>query len=346
MPVHGPRPPVPALHTRTMSRHPRRLPADLGAVFTPEQARAAGLTARRLRAKDLERPYRGVLVVTPNEHQLDDRRGDREPLARDRAQRQDVCRRVRLYRPLMVDHAFFAGRTAAGIWGLPVDCSGDLEVGVPAPHRAPRRQGIVGRQMSPGLVTVREVEGLPVSSPASTWAMMAATLSVRELVILGDAVVRVPRDNQARRRPERALATVGQLLAATAAGPRRCVGRLRDAVGRIRTESASPLETEYRLDAEDAGVPDAELDVEIRDARGRLLGVTEFEYPEYGVLVEIEGDHHRTSRQQWHRDIEKYAAYVALGFEVVRLTSAHIRGERPTATAIVRDALIRRGWRP
>lgn len=346
MPVSGLRVSVLASHTRRMSRHPRRLPADLGAVFTPAQARAAGLTARRLRARDLERPYRGLLVVTPAEGQPDDPSGDHEPLARDRAQRQDVLRRAHLYRPLMVEHAFFAGRTAGGIWGLPVDCSGELEVGVRAPHRAPRRRGIDGRQMAPGLVTLREVEGLPVTSPASTWAMMASTLSVRELVILGDAVVRVPRDDQARRRPERALATVAQLRAAADAGPRRCVGRLRDALGRIRTESASPLETEYRLDAENAGLPEPELDVEIRDARGRLLGVTEFEYPDFGVLVEVEGDHHRTSRQQWNRDIEKYAAYVALGFEVVRLTSAHIRGETPTATAIVRDALIRRGWRP
>ena len=329
-----------------MPRHPRRLPAALGAVFTPEQARAAGVTAGRLRARDLEHPHRGLLVVTSNQSEHDDVGDDPVPFSRDRAQRAELLRRAHLYRPLMVKHAFFVGRTAGGIWGLPIDCSGDLEVGVPAPHRAPRRQGIEGRQIAPTLFSVREVDGLPLTSPAATWAMMAAELTVRELIVLGDAVVHVPRDSRACRRPDRALATVEQLRAATDAGPRRAVGRLRDALERICTGSASPLETDYRLDAEDAGIPEPELDVEIRDARGVLLGVTEFCHRDQRVLVEVEGDDHRTSRQQWRRDIEKYAAYVAHGFEVVRLTSAHIRGANPTATTIVRDVLIRRGWRP
>lgn len=329
-----------------MSRRPCRLPAVLGTVFTPEQARAAGVSARRLRARDLEHPHRGLLVVTSNQSEHDEAEEDRAPFSRDRAQRAELLRRAHLYRPLMVRHAFFVGRTAAGIWGLPIECSGDLEVGVPAPHRAPRRRGIEGRQIAPTLVSVREVDGLPLMSPAATWAMMAAELTVRELVVLGDAAVHVPRDDRARPRPDHALATVEQLRAATDAGPRRAVGRLRDALERICTGSASPLETEYRLDAEDAGIPEPELDVEIRDARGVLLGVTEFCYRDQRVLVEVEGDHHRTSRQQWRRDIEKYAAYVAQGFEVVRLTSAHVRGANPTATTIVRDVLIRRGWRP
>lgn len=329
-----------------MARRPGSLPADLGTVFSPEQARAAGVTARRLRARDIEHPHRGLLVAKAEESEVRDPVDEAEPFARDRVQREGMLRRARLYRPLMVKHAFFAGRTAGGIWGLPIDCSGDLEVGVPAPRRAPRRRGIRGRQLAPALVTVREVDGLPLASPASTWAMMAAELSVRELIVLGDAIVRIPRDDRGRRRPDQSLASVEQLRAAAEAGPRRAVMRLRESLDSIRIGSASPLETEYRLDAVAAGIPEPELDVEIRDVRGRLLGVTEVLYREHRVLVEVEGDHHRTSRQQWNRDIEKYAAYVAEGFEVVRLTSAHIRGESPTSARIVRDALIRHGWRP
>ena len=95
-----------------------------------------------------------------------------------------------------------------------------------------------------------------------------------------------------------------------------------------------------------AGLPEPELDVEIRDASGSLCGITEIVYRKYRTLVEIEGDHHRTDQQQWDRDIEKYAAYVAEGWEVVRLTSRHIRGSHPRAVAIVREVLKRRGWRP
>ena len=257
-----------------------------------------------------------------------------------------MMRRAELYRPLMREHAFFAGTTAGGLWGLPVDCSGDLDVAVLAPNRAPRRVGIRGRQILPGLVSVRHVDGFVASSPASTWAMLGASSSVRELVRIGDAIVRIPRDGSARQRPDLALGTLSQLRAAVEAGPRPGVTRLRAALSAVRVGSASPLETDFRVDAATDGLPDPVLDVEIRNSRGRLLGVTEIAYPEFRVLVEVEGDHHRVSRDQWNRDIDKYAAYVAEGYEVVRLTSAHIRGEHPTATAVVREVLSRHGWRP
>ena len=86
-------------------------------------------------------------------------------------------------------------------------------------------------------------------------------------------------------------------------------------------------------------MPPADLDVEIRDASGRLLGISEFAYRERRVVVEIEGDHHRTSRAQWNRDLDKYAAYAAAGWEVVRVTSHHLRQGR--AVALVSAALER-----
>jgi hypothetical protein len=242
----------------------------------------------------------------------------------------------------MPSSAFFAGRTAAVIYGTPIEHGDDLEVAVHAPARAPRRRGIRGMKVARRLASVREYEGLRVASPASTWAMLGAELSTRELVTIGDAFVRVPRDQRGRLRAGAALATIEELKRAAAAGPRRGAARLRAAAELVRVGSASPLETEYRLDASAAGLPDAELDGEIFDARGQRIGITEVVYRQYRVVVEIEGDHHRTSRTQWNRDIEKYAAYAAAGWEVVRLTSLHVRGGR--AASIVRDVLMRRGW--
>lgn len=263
-----------------------------------------------------------------------------EPLDRDRRMREGVLRAAHAYRLVMPAHAFFAGRTAAVIYGLPVAHGGELEVAVHAPARATRRRGIHCVKVAPHLASIREHAGLRVTSPASTWAMLGATLTERELVIVGDAIVRVPRDD--RGRPMSSLAMIDELERATAAGTRRGVARLRRAAPLVRVGSASPLETEYRLDAAAAGLPTPELDVEIRDARGRLLGITEFVYRRHRVLVEIEGDHHRTSRVQWVRDIEKYAAYVAEGWEVVRLTSAHVRGGR--APSMMGAVLRRHGW--
>ncbi len=191
-----------------------------------------------------------------------------------------------------------------------------------------------------------EVEGVRASDPASTWALLAAEMSMHELVRIGDAIVREPRGTGGFRHPGGALASIDDLRRATDAGRRRGIARMRAALTLIRVGSSSPLETDFRLLAERAGLPEPSLDVEIRDEWGRLLGITEIAYPEFRVLVEIEGDHHRTSRRQWNRDIEKYAAYVAEGYEVVRLTAAHIRGAVPVAARIVREVLTRRGWRP
>ncbi len=350
-----------------MPPRPRPLPPGLGPVFSRRDALVAGATARRLRAKDLETPFRGARIcpaAEPSSEDEDDqarallgdaafpadRRDDSgsesaaRPLARDRATRRRVLRMARAYREVMEPEAFFAGRTSAVIHSLPVDHDDDLEVAVIAPRRAPRRHGIRGRKVARQLVHVTESHGLPVASPASTWAMLATECTVRGLIVIGDAIVRVPRDDKGR--PQKALATIEQLSAAVDAGRRPGVARLRAAQERIRVGSSSPLETEFRLDAEDAGLPEPELDVEIRDAEGRLLGISEFVYRAFRVIVEVEGDHHRTSRAQWNRDIEKYAAYAEAGWEVVRLTSAHIRGRSPRAAGVVGQALRRHGWTP
>lgn len=324
-----------------MPRPPTPLPPQLGTTFTRMEALSAGVTLRRLRAKDLETPFRGVRAtrdVEGGESNID------EVLREDRQARRRVLRTAQAYARVMPDHAFFAGRTAAVLYGAPIAHGDDIEVAVFAPARAARRQGVRGMKVSRHLASVREHLDLPVASPASTWAMLGAELDVRELVVIGDALVRVPRDRWGTRRPGAELTTIDELRRATAAGPRRGALRLRAALELVRVGSASPLETEFRLDAAIAGLPDAELDVEIFDAHGVRMGITELVYRPQRVAVEIEGDHHRTSRAQWTRDIEKYAAYTAAGWEVVRLTSRHVRGGR--ATALVRESLLRRGWRP
>ncbi|KAA9111554.1 hypothetical protein [Microbacterium rhizomatis] len=326
-----------------MSRPPSPLPPGLGASFARREAVAAGVTERRLRAKDLETPFRGVRA-RPEKAIVDTDEDD--PLAADRRTRRRVLRLAQAYTHVMPAHAFFAARTAAVIYRAPIAHGDDLDVGVHVPARSIRRRGVRGIKVERKLATIREFDGLRLSSPASTWAMLASELSVRELVIVGDGLVRVPRDDRGVRRPLAQLTDIEQLRRAMAAGRRPGVSRLREAVELIRVGSSSPLETEYRLDAAASGLPDPELDVDIMCTRGRRLGITEIAYRGWKVLVEIEGDHHRTSRKQWNRDIEKYAAYVAEGWEVIRLTSAHIRGADPKASAIVREVLYRRGWRP
>ncbi|MFD5224613.1 hypothetical protein ACFWHT_03235 [Microbacterium sp. NPDC058342] len=325
-----------------MPKKPAPLPASLGACFSTTTALRSGLTHGRLRAKDLTSPFHGARRTRRDIEQEESAvRQDTEPLAASRSIARRVRAKALAYLPVMPEGAFVCGRSAAALRGYPITPDEQLDIGTTAPRRAPRGRGVRGRKTQSHLVTVEVIDGIPVSSPATTWAMLARELSVRRLVILADAILQIPRDSHGRPRPEWAGATRDELQAAIDAGNRAGVSKLREALSRARAGSASPLETEYRLDAEIDGLPEPELDVEIRDARGRLLGISEIVYRGFKTIVEIEGDHHRTSRRQWNRDLQKYRDYAAEGWEVVRLTSEDIRVRR-TATRIVRAVLARR----
>jgi hypothetical protein len=335
------------------------LPPVLGAHFSTAHAIEQGVTRRRLRGRDLQKPFHGArrtsADVAAEKKRLD---GDARPLAPSRRLAEELRSRALTYLQVIPREAFICGRTAALLRGYPLgaakkrdenrhhrgeeqeDEPDPLDVGVITPQTAPRGKGVNGRRLASRFVQVEQFKGVPVMTAPTMWAMLGRELTERELTILADAIVHIPRDSSGVAHPERADATLADLQAAIDAGPQKGVAKLRAALARARTGSASPLETEYRLDAEDAGLPTPELDVQIRDERGRLLGISELVYRKYRVVVEIEGDHHRSSRQQWNRDIEKYRDYAEAGWEVVRLTSTHIRARR-NAVQIVRTALIR-----
>lgn len=343
--------------------HPRPLPAELGPEFSVRTAAGAGVSYRRLRHRSLDAPFRGARMQgalrTPDPDH------DASPLAVEAAAlRAEITRRARAYATIASVYAFFSHVTAAVLWGLPLpirvlrsargtDGSSrvrDLDVSVVAPHRAPRMPGVRGRQLSPALTAVRTHNGLRLSSPAATWAALASELTIDELVELGDAIVHIPRvpmNGQMVRGVERSgLATVAQLTAALGAGRRIGIAKLREALPLIRVGSASPPETRLRLACMRRGLPEPELDYDVIGPDGGMIGYTELAHERFSILIEYEGDHHRTDREQWNRDIEKHAACVAAGWTVLRLTSGHMRQDAEPAVGRIREALLRAGWRP
>ncbi|MDJ1114532.1 endonuclease domain-containing protein [Microbacterium dauci] len=320
-----------------MPRRPAPLPPGLPAPFACAEALDAGVQPRRLRARDLTAPYRGMRAPVAAAAASPD---GAYPI--DEARRADAWRRARQYACVIEPHAFFCGATAAALFGHPIRDLDVLDVAVHAPERAPRRRGIRGRKVLPTLADVIELDGLSVAAPATTWAMLGSELDIQQLVRLGDAFVRIPRDSRGRPLPDAQLTTIEALGCAVDAGRRAGAPKLRAALGLIRVGAMSPLETDLRLVLVDAHLPEPELDVEIRDRRGRLVAIADCAYPERRIVIEAEGDHHRADATQWSRDIERAAALTALGWDVVRATSAHIRGRGRRAVRMVRAALARR----
>ena len=303
--------------------HRRDLPPDLPEAFTPATARAFGVTRSRLRASDLERPFRGVSSVRAAD--------DDVPPA--------VERLVAQFATIMAGHEYFSHQTAAALWGLPLPrwaaSSTRLHVSVPRPARAPRARGVLGHQADPRLVSVvRHPSGVRVTSPASTWAQLATVLTETELVAVGDALVREPR----RPGDRPALATIAELGAMMIAGRRPGIRLLRQAHPRIRLRVDSPRESALRVLLVDAGLPEPEPGFAVI-VGGRTIAHVDLAYPRSRVALEYEGEHHRVDPDQWAYDIRRYDALTDAGWRVIRVTKTDLSARHAHLIRRVRAAL-------
>lgn len=321
------------------------LPEQLGSTFSVADALKAGVAPARLRRADLARPFRGVRTE-PKPLAAD----DSAPMSVFERARQDVIDRVLYFAVVMLPHQFFTHLTAAILWGLwlpagLVHTHEDLDVGVYAGARHPRRAGIVGHQVTADLVNVvtHPDFGVRLASPSSTWAQLGAVLrDPYDLVAAGDAVVREPMF--AHDAP--ALGSISQLTAAASAGRRVGVGALRLALPRVRTRSASRPETRCRLMLLDAGMPEPQLNWNVCDDRGGFIACVDLAYPELKIAVEYEGEHHVTDFVQWSKDIARHERLVAHGWIVIRVTKTALAlraGDPQSIVSRVRAARSLRG---
>ena len=308
---------------------PSPLPPHLGTSFTTATALKAGVKPSRLRGSDLVQPFHGVRAVRPAAVETNSSTPE-----------EQLLELVGQYELRMTRHQFFTHVAAPVIWGLPLPISvfadRALDVGVFAPRRNASGPRTRGHSVKPGYAhTVTHPDlGVRVTSPASTWALLAGDLEVRDLVAVADAAVRVPmHENDAP-----ALTTVEQLSAALSVGRRQGIARLRTALPLVCERSCSRPETWLRLVLIDAGlpVPSANFDV---FADGTWIARVDLAYPELRIALEYEGDHHLTDSQQWHRDIARVERLVEAGWRVIRVTKADVFGNPEPLVARVRRAI-------
>lgn len=298
----------------------RPLPPTLSAdAFSFAEAREQGVTPGRLRGRDLARPFRGVRAVMPPTTHL------------------DLCR---AYAALMRASEYFSHATAARAHGIPLPWrleAEPLHVTAVLPDGRPRGRGVHGHAVAPELARFVIVGGLRVSHPVEAWCELATTLTLRELIAIGDALVR-------RQHP---LATMTELADAVLRwrGRRGCVA-LTEALTFVRPRTDSWEETMLRLDLIDAGLPEPEVNAEIRDRDGRFVALGDLAFREYRVLAEYDGQQHRTDDRQYQRDVERLDDLARLGWRTVRFTRLHRGPARTERIGRVRSALHARGWQP
>ncbi|NYI70275.1 hypothetical protein GGQ54_000835 [Naumannella cuiyingiana] len=211
-------------------------------------------------------------------------------------------------RGLLRSPVLFDGLTALQLRGLDLGRPLPVRLAVP-PARVIRRRGIVARRV----VRLPEADG-DVAVVADAFARVGADHSATDTVIIGDRLLHL------------GLATPEELAG----------------VPLVRAGAESPRETLLRLALVLAGLPEPQCNVWIRDGATRVARVDLY-YPRWRVAIEYEGDHHRTERRQWNRDIERYAELGRLGVHTVRVTASHLSRANNVAVDVYR-AIAERGY--
>ncbi len=170
------------------------------------------------------------------------------------------------------------------------------------------------------------MNGLRCTDPLTTWADLAGSLGLDDLVVMGDAIVELCD-----------TISIGDLRMTVRARARhRGVVRMRQASDLVRLGSRSPMESKTRLLFVRGGLPEPELNAAVCDAAGEWLAFGDFVWRKQHVVAEFDGDFHRTDRRQWQRDVGRRESVQEAGWTYVQLTA------RSVTVPAYSDRLIRR----
>lgn len=275
-------------------------------VFRVRDAQAFGLSAKRLRARDLDASIWGTRSTAAQASLI------------------DRCRAFAVRYP----SGCFSHATAALLLGAPlpwaIERDQSVHIAVRAPHRAPHARGVVGHRLPARLDDVRPLQGVPVTSATWTWLDLAKTLTLADLVAVGDFFIH-------RKAP---LTSVAELEQALRHVPRtHGAAKLELALMRLSDAAESRPESLLRVLFADAGLPSPRINhTMVSSTTGREVR-TDFAWQEQRVIVEYQGDYHR-SRAQWRADMRRRSALEAQGWTVIEVNWDDVLDPIPLLTRL------------
>lgn len=281
-------------HAPGMANDAWALPETLrGTTFTTAEARALRVGKRRLRSERALRLLHGVWVDAHTELTFAQRCG--AALA------------------TVAPDAWISHASAAQLHELPLPPQlrelDRIDVSVPAPTRAPRGGGIRGRQRDGDASGIALLGDLRVATAAQAFVDGCDYLGFEDLVALGDAIVWEGEPH----------AEVGTLIDAIDrhAGKRRHQLLLR-AARAVHPRARSRPETINRLALRALGSPEPWCNVPVLIDDGAPISPDVAFWPAR-LVIEVEGDQHRTDRRQWRIDLDRYNRLQRCEVEVHRL---------------------------
>ena len=286
------------------------LPRDLAArPFTFREGLDRGLSEKRLRGADLQRPFRGVRVVSSATLTV-----------------SELCLALQSKLPR---YASFCGVTAAVIMGIPLpwrlEVSTVVHVCVPAPRRAPVGRNIRGHSLSITASEVRLWHGLRLTTPERTWCELASVLTLPELVAAGDFIAhwRLP------------LATITALedVAATFTG-RRGLHVMRAAIPLLSDRSESPQESRLRVIVLQARLTGLVVNLPITTVDGYRYRA-DLAFPAKKVIIEYQSEFHR-GPERFRADMTRISRLEADKWYVVQVNANDLDNPAELVRRIVR----------
>ncbi|HET8560078.1 MAG TPA: hypothetical protein VFL69_06130 [Marmoricola sp.] len=286
---------------------------DTSLPFTRAEAAAAGLDLRALRGSRFRMVLRGVYV--------------------DAAVPDSTDLAVRAALKLHPPSAFASHHTAAEVLGLPVPDSPDLHVSVLRREDRSQRQGI-DCHLAPQESHIVRRRGIRVAAPLELFVQLAGSLGLVDLVVLGDAMVR------------KRLVGADDLVEHCRSSGVRHARAARRAAAYVRAEVDSPMESRLRMLIVLAGLPEPEVNHQIRDADGHVLRRFDLSYPGLRLIVEYDGRPHVEVVDNWESDLERREQFDEWGWRIIVVTSRGIYREPARTVDRVHRALRRAGARP
>ncbi len=288
----------------------------------------------RTRRLDVDHPFRGVAT-----HRVD---------------LDDIVQRAHAFGLLLGERAAISHSSAALVRGYPVPRAlrraSELHVSVPRPVRAPKGAGVHGHSIempanrAAHLLVVAPSTGelLPVRlvDEPLTLLTCATQLAVPDLVALADAMLRRATVDQ---RPDPMVAALE--LAAGRPGHRR----LANAAPLRRAGVRSRAETLLRLLIVRAGLPEPVVAHSVQSTGlsvEQWAAEADLAWPQFGVLLEYEGDVHRTSRRTFLTDVRRFERYADEGWRAMRATRTDLYEDPRELLSRVARRLREGGWVP
>lgn len=303
------------------------LPAALtSAPFTSEEAAELGVTRGQLRHAEVISLSRGILAFATEDVSL-----------------------VLLTRPYtqVTGYSAASHATAFCIWGfpgfLPRSEEPRIHISRQAPHDEPRRLGVVGHTTKFRDDEVTCLDGLWITTRVRTWLDCARRMTVEELVVVADHLLRIPRPEfEGRSEPYTTPQGLLSMLERHKGTPG--IQKARQALALARVGSDSAPETRLRLAMDRAGLPEPLVNAPVKLMHGKSR-TPDAQFLEYRVAVQYDGATH-SEAEQVGSDIRRQEDFEEAGWLEVRIGKEHMRDDAKAAIRKIRDALHRRGWRP